>query len=678
MYNRYSSKSDNSGNIPNTNNIKKKSEPAKSTPNLDKFGKDLTNMAITGLLDPVIGREKEIKRISQILSRRKKNNPILVGDAGVGKSAIAEGLAINIVNRNVPRILFNKRIVSLDLALLVAGTKYRGQFEERMKSIIEELEDSKNIILFIDEIHTIVGAGAVSGSLDAANILKPSLARGLVQCIGATTNDEYRTHIEKDGALDRRFQKVIIDATSIDDTIIILNNSKSKYEDHHNVIYTDESIELCVTLSDRYITDRQLPDKAIDVMDEAGSKIRINNVEFPKKVLQIEKHIQEIKEQKKEVVSSQKYEQAAKLRDKERQLEERLDVERLKWEKDLKDNKDMVHAEDIYEVISSMTGIPVTRISKKETNKLLDMQDTIGNKIIGQDEAVKKVIKCIQRSRIGLKDPSKPMGSFIFLGSTGVGKTQLAKELAKYMFDSEDSLIRVDMSEYMERFSVSKLVGAPPGYVGYEQGGFLTEMVKRKPYSIILLDEIEKAHPDIFNILLQVLDDGHLTDGLGRKIDFKNTIIIMTSNIGTRKLNQFGTGLGFSTSAKIQSEKVNSEKILTNSLKNVFSPEFLNRLDDVIVFNSLNKKDIIKIIDIEIKKFASILKNIGYNITISNLAKEFLADKGYDNEYGARPLKRAIQKYIEDPLADEIMKNSDKNNIKVGFTKTSGLTIKIV
>jgi len=680
MINKYSSEYSDKGDdiTPPKGTSKKKADGSKGTPNLDKFGKDLTNMAITGSLDPVIGRVQEIKRISQILSRRKKNNPILVGEPGVGKSAIAEGLALNIVNRKVPRILFNKRIISLDLASLVAGTKYRGQFEDRMKSIIEELEESSNIILFIDEIHTMMGAGAVSGSLDAANILKPSLARGLVQCIGATTNDEYREHIEKDGALERRFQKVMIEATSIEDTIEILENTKFKYEDHHNVEYTNESIELCVTLTDRYITDRQLPDKAIDVMDEAGSKININNVEVPKKVLQIENQIETVKQKKTEVVNNQKYEQAAKLRDKERHLGEKLDVERLKWEEDLRNNRELVNAEDIYEVISSMTGIPITKISKKETYKLLDMPDKIGKRIIGQEDAVNKIIKSIQRSRMGLKDPSKPIGSFIFLGPSGVGKTQLAKEISRYIFDTEDGLIRVDMSEYMEKVAVSKLVGAPPGYVGYEEGGFLTEQVKRKPYSIILLDEIEKAHPDIFNILLQVLDDGHLTDGLGRKIDFKNTIIIMTSNVGTRKLKDFGSGVGFSTNAKLEDSKNHSEKVLTSSLKKAFTPEFLNRLDDVIIFNSLSKEDTIKIIDIEIKGLISRLKNIGYNISISKQAKEFLADKGYDPEYGARPLKRAIQKYIEDPLADEMMKMSDNINVKVGFTKAVGITVKIV
>tara|TARA_Y100000389_G_scaffold195186_1_gene226219 strand:- start:6196 stop:8241 length:2046 start_codon:yes stop_codon:yes gene_type:complete len=653
-------------------------DKTKKTPTLDNYGKDYTNIAITGGFDPVVGREIEIKRISQILSRRKKNNPILIGEPGVGKTAIAEGLALNIVARKVPRILFNKRVVSLDLGALVAGTKYRGEFEGRLKSIITELEENDNVILFIDEIHTMMGAGAAGGSMDAANMLKPALARGTIQCIGATTLDEYRLHIEKDGALERRFQKVTIEPTSVSDTILILNNIKSKYEDHHNVEYTEEAIELCVTLTNRYMTDRQLPDKAIDVLDEAGSSIHINNVHVPKKVLDIEKLILGTKEKKEDVVKDQKYEEAARLRDKERQLGDKLDIERLKWEKDLKNNREPVNADDIYEVVSLMTGIPLTRVSEKESNSLLDMPAKLAGTVIGQQEAVNKIVKSIQRSRMGLKDPNRPIGSFIFLGPTGVGKTQLAKELAKYMFDSPDALVRIDMSEYMEKFNVSKLIGAPSGYTGYEDGGILTNIVKNKPYSIILLDEIEKAHPDVFNILLQVLDDGHLSDNTGRKIDFKNTVIIMTSNIGSRKLNEFGTGVGFNTAAKIQSEPAESKSIITDSLKKAFSPEFLNRLDEVVLFNSLSQEDISKIIDIELKGLFQRIKELGYSVTISKQAKDYIAKQGYDEKYGARPLKRAIQRYIEDPLTDEMMKMGANKKIKIGYTIKKGVTVKLI
>lgn len=650
----------------------------KKTPTLDSFGKDYTNIAITGGFDPVVGREIEIKRISQILSRRKKNNPILIGEPGVGKTAIAEGLALNIVARKVPRILFNKRVVSLDLGALVAGTKYRGEFEGRLKSIITELEENDNVILFIDEIHTMMGAGAAGGSMDAANMLKPALARGTIQCIGATTLDEYRLHIEKDGALERRFQKVTIEPTSVSDTILILDNIKSKYEDHHNVEYTEEAIKLCVTLTNRYMTDRQLPDKAIDVLDEAGSSIHINNVHVPKKVLDIEKLILGTKEKKEDVVKDQKYEEAARLRDKERQLGDKLDIERLKWEKDLKNNREPVKADDIYEVVSLMTGIPLTRVSEKESTALADMPTKLAGTVIGQQDAVNKIVKSIQRSRMGLKDPNRPIGSFIFLGPTGVGKTQLAKELAKYMFDSPDALVRIDMSEYMEKFNVSKLIGAPAGYTGYEDGGILTNIVKNKPYSIILLDEIEKAHPDVFNILLQVLDDGHLSDNTGRKIDFKNTVIIMTSNIGSRKLKEFGTGVGFNTAAKVQAEPVQSKNVITDSLKKAFAPEFLNRLDEVVLFNSLSQEDISKIIDIELKGLFERIKELGYSVTISKHAKDYIAEQGYDENYGARPLKRAIQKYIEDPLTDEMMKMSSNKKVKIGYTIKKGVTVKLI
>jgi ATP-dependent Clp protease ATP-binding subunit ClpC len=625
------------------------------TPVLDNFGRDLTEMAEDGKLDPVVGREKEIERVSQILSRRKKNNPLLIGEPGVGKSAIAEGLAIMIVKKKVSRILFNKRVVTLDLASLVAGTKYRGQFEERMKAVMNELEKNDDIILFIDEIHTIVGAGGATGSLDASNMFKPALARGEIQCVGATTLDEYRQYIEKDGALERRFQKVIVEPTTIDETILILNNIKGKYEDHHNVIYTPEAIEACVKLTSRYMTDRFLPDKAIDALDEAGSRVHITNIEVPKQILELEKQLEEVRELKTSVVKKQKFEEAAKLRDDEKKIEKDLAIAQEKWEEDAKSNRVEVTEDNVADVVSMMTGIPVNRIAQTETNKLAKLPELIKGKVIGQDEAVQKIAKSIQRNRAGLKDPNKPIGSFIFLGSTGVGKTQLAKVLAKELFDSEEALVRIDMSEYMEKFAISRLVGAPPGYVGYEEGGQLTEKIRRKPYAVVLLDEIEKAHPDVFNMMLQVLDDGFLTDSLGRKIDFRNTIIIMTSNIGARQLKDFGQGVGFGTAAKTAQADDYNKSVIENALKKAFAPEFLNRIDDVIVFNSLEKHDIDKIIDIEMEKLILRIKDLGYTFTISEKAKDFIAEKGFDKQFGARPLKRAIQKYVEDALAEEII-----------------------
>ena len=625
------------------------------TPVLDNFGRDLTEMAEEGKLDPVVGREKEIERVSQILSRRKKNNPLLIGEPGVGKSAIAEGLAIMIVKKKVSRILFNKRVVTLDLASLVAGTKYRGQFEERMKAVMNELEKNDDIILFIDEIHTIVGAGGATGSLDASNMFKPALARGEIQCVGATTLDEYRQYIEKDGALERRFQKVIIEPTTVDETILILNNIKGKYEDHHNVSYTPEAIEACVKLTSRYMTERFLPDKAIDALDEAGSRVHITNIEVPKQILVLEKQLEEVRELKNTVVKKQKFEEAAKLRDDEKKIEKDLAIAQEKWEEDSKLNRVEVTEDNVADVVSMMTGIPVNRIAQTESNKLAKLPELIKGKVIGQDEAVQKIAKSIQRNRAGLKDPNKPIGSFIFLGSTGVGKTQLAKVLAKELFDSEDALIRIDMSEYMEKFAISRLVGAPPGYVGYEEGGQLTEKIRRKPYAVVLLDEIEKAHPDVFNMMLQVLDDGFLTDSLGRKIDFRNTIIIMTSNIGARQLKDFGQGVGFGTAAKTAQADDYNKSVIENALKKSFAPEFLNRIDDVIVFNSLEKHDIDKIIDIEMEKLILRIKDLGYTFTISEKAKDFIAEKGFDKQFGARPLKRAIQKHVEDALAEEII-----------------------
>src|SRR5690554_649826 len=630
------------------------------TPVLDNFGRDLTKMAEEDKLDPIVGREKEIERVSQILSRRKKNNPILIGEPGVGKSAIAEGLALRIVQRKVSRVLFNKRVVTLDLASLVAGTKYRGQFEERMKAVMSELEKSPSVILFIDELHTIVGAGGASGSLDASNMFKPALARGEIQCIGATTLDEYRQYIEKDGALDRRFQKVMIEPATQEETIEILNRIKDKYEEHHNVTYTPEAIEACVNLTTRYITDRFLPDKAIDALDESGSRVHLKNIHVPQEIIDIEEKIEEIKQEKNRVVRSQKYEEAAQLRDNEKKLLDELQTEKERWEADTKNRRHVVSEENVAEVVSMMTGIPLQRVGQSDSQKLLGMAESMKGRIVGQDDAVQKLVKAIQRTRAGLKDPKKPIGSFIFLGPTGVGKTELAKELSRFMFDGEESLIQVDMSEYMEKFSVSRLVGAPPGYVGYEEGGQLTEKVRRKPYSVVLLDEIEKAHPDVFNLLLQVLDEGQLTDSLGRKVDFRNTIIIMTSNIGARQLKDFGQGVGFTTSAKIEQAESHSRGVIESALKKAFAPEFLNRVDDVIVFNSLSKEDIFKIIDIELRSLFVRIEGLGYQIKLSNSAKEFIAEKGFDTNFGARPLKRAIQKYLEDPVAEEILKGEVK------------------
>ncbi len=637
------------------NNPANRSNKKSKTPVLDNFGRDLTEMAEEGKLDPVVGREKEIERVSQILSRRKKNNPLLIGEPGVGKSAIAEGLALRIIQKKVSRILFNKRVVTLDLASLVAGTKYRGQFEERMKAVMNELEKNDDIILFIDEIHTIVGAGGATGSLDASNMFKPALARGEIQCIGATTLDEYRQYIEKDGALERRFQKVIVEPTSVAETITILNNIKNKYEDHHNVTYTDEAIEACVKLTNRYMSERFLPDKAIDALDEAGSRVHITNIDVPKQILDLERQLEDVRELKVSVVKKQKYEEAAKLRDDEKRIEKDLAIAQEKWEEDAKSNRILVTEDNVADVVSMMTGIPVNRIAQTESNKLAHLPELISGKVIGQDEAVMKIARSIQRNRAGLKDPNRPIGSFIFLGQTGVGKTQLAKVLAKELFDSEDALVRIDMSEYMEKFAISRLVGAPPGYVGYEEGGQLTEKVRRKPYCVVLLDEIEKAHPDVFNMMLQVLDDGYLTDSLGRKIDFKNTIIIMTSNIGARQLKDFGQGVGFGTAAKVAQADDNSKSIIENALKKAFAPEFLNRIDDVIVFNALEKHDINLIIEIELKKLYARVKELGYTLNLSEKAKAYIADKGFDKQFGARPLKRAIQKYVEDTLAEEII-----------------------
>jgi ATP-dependent Clp protease ATP-binding subunit ClpC len=641
------------------------------TPVLDNFGIDLTKAAEEGRLDPVVGREREIERLAQILSRRKKNNPVLIGEPGVGKSAIAEGLALRITKRNVSRVLFNKRVVALDLASIVAGTKYRGQFEERMKAILNELAKNDNIILFIDEIHTIVGAGGASGSLDAANMLKPALARGEIQCIGATTLDEYRQHIEKDGALERRFQKVLVDPTSIDETIDILNNIKERYEEHHNVSYTPDAIEACVKLTNRYISDRNLPDKAIDALDESGSRVHISNIVVPEKILALEKQLEDTKKEKSSAVKNQNYERAASFRDKERDILDLIEAEKKRWEKELAQNREVVDAEKVAEVVAMMTGVPVQRIAQTEGTRLLQMAEELKTSIVGQDEAIAKIVKSIQRNRAGLKDPNKPIGTFIFLGPTGVGKTQLAKVLARFLFDTTDNLIRVDMSEYMEKFSVSRLVGAPPGYVGYEEGGQLTEKVRRKPYSVVLLDEIEKAHPDVFHILLQVLDEGQLTDSLGRRVDFRNTIVIMTSNIGTRQLTEFGSGVGFETSTKRITRNEQNKSILQKALQKTFAPEFLNRIDDVIMFNQLTREDIDKIIDIELKGLFDRISALGYKIRLSAQARDFMADRGFDVQYGARPLKRAIQKYLEDPLAEVIIKSAvaEGTTISVGYTK---------
>lgn len=650
------------------------------TPVLDNFGRDLTKFAEEDKLDPVVGREKEIERVAQILSRRKKNNPVLIGEPGVGKTAIAEGLAIRIIQKKVSRVLFDKRVVTLDLASLVAGTKYRGQFEERMKAVINELEKAKNVILFIDEIHTIVGAGAASGSLDASNMFKPALARGEIQCIGATTLNEYRQYIEKDGALARRFQIVMVEPTTPEETLEILNNIKDKYEDHHHVFYTEEAIQTCVKLSDRYISDRFLPDKAIDILDESGARVHLNNIYVPDHILKLENQIENIKKEKNQVVKSQRYEEAAQLRDREKKMIEQLNIAKVIWEEETMTKRYTVTEHNISEVVAMVTGIPLKRIGQSESSKLLGMANELKKKIIGQDEAIAKLVKSIQRTRVGLKDPRKPIGSFIFLGPTGVGKTELAKVLALYLFDKEDTLIRIDMSEYMEKFSVSRLVGAPPGYIGYEEGGQLTEKIRRKPYSVILLDEIEKAHPDVFNILLQILDDGILTDGLGRKVDFRNTIIIMTSNIGVRDLKDFGSGIGFATKTRQGQGDELIKSTIQNALKKTFSPEFINRIDDVIIFNSLNRKHIHKIIDLTLEKLYARIKTLGYKTELSEKAKDFIAEKGFEPQYGARHLNRAIQKYIEDPIAEEILKGDiEEGDIIVADYKADSklLTFKI-
>jgi ATP-dependent Clp protease ATP-binding subunit ClpC len=650
------------------------------TPVLDNFGIDLTKAAEESRLDPIVGREREIERLAQILSRRKKNNPILIGEPGVGKSAIAEGLALRIVQRKVSRVLFNKRVIALDLASIVAGTKYRGQFEERMKAILNELQKTPNIILFIDEIHTIVGAGGATGSLDAANMLKPALARGEIQCIGATTLDEYRQHIEKDGALERRFQKVMVEPTSPEETLEILNNIKERYEEHHNVIYTHDALDACVKLTSRYITDRHLPDKAIDALDEAGSRVHISNINVPERIVNLEKEIEDTKNEKIKSVKNQNFERAASFRDKEKELLEKLDIEKERWEKELAQNRVIVDSEKVAEVVAMMTGVPVQRIAQAEGARLLKMSEELKGSVIGQDEAIEKVVRSIQRNRAGLKDPNKPIGTFIFLGPTGVGKTQLAEVLSKYLFESYDNLIRIDMSEYMEKFSVSRLVGAPPGYVGYEEGGQLTEKVRRKPYSVVLLDEIEKAHPDVFHLLLQVLDEGILTDSLGRRVDFKNTIVIMTSNIGTRQLKDFGQGVGFSTSAKMAQANDYAKSVIQNALKKSFAPEFLNRIDDVVLFNALSKEHISQIIDIELKGLYDRVISMGYKIELTSEAKDFVIERGYDIQFGARPLKRAIQKYLEDPMAEAIIKASihEGDTLSIDFdTENQEINIKI-
>jgi ATP-dependent Clp protease ATP-binding subunit ClpC len=646
-------------------------EQRSKTPVLDSYGRDLTQMAIENKLDPIIGREKEMERVVQILSRRKKNNPVLIGEPGVGKSAIVEGLAIRIAQKKIPRPLYNKRVVALDLAALVAGTKYRGQFEERVKALLNELEKNPDVILFIDELHTIVGAGSASGSMDASNMFKPALARGEIQCIGATTLDEYRQYIEKDGALERRFQKIIVDPTDPEETIEILHRIKDRYEDHHLVKYDDKAIEACVYLTDRYVTDRALPDKAIDVMDEAGARVHIKNINVPEAVLKIEKSIEEAQQNKLKAISMQKYEIAAKFRDQEKELQKLLEEERIKWEKEASQHREIVTEDHIAEVVAMMTGIPVARIAQSESERLISMADDLKNIIIGQDEAIDTIVRAIRRNRAGLKDPNKPIGTFFFLGPTGVGKTYTAKMLSKYLFDSEDALIRIDMSEYMEKFSVSRLIGAPPGYVGYEEGGQLTEKIRRKPYSVVLLDEIEKAHPDVFNLLLQVFDEGHLTDSMGRRVDFKNTLIIMTSNIGTRQLRDFGKGLGFATGTKTADDDY-SRSVLENALKKAFSPEFLNRIDEVVIFKNLQKEEIYKIIDIELKGLVDRLRNMKIYFEISDEAKDFIIERGWDPAFGARPLKRAIQRYIEDPLAEEIIKKTLMENDKVTFSYKTG------
>ena len=644
---------------------KKNQGGTSKTPILDSYSRDLTKLAEEGKLDPIVGRMKEIERVSQILSRRKKNNPILIGEPGVGKSAIAEGLALKIVQRKCSRVLFNKRIVTLDLASMVAGTKYRGQFEERIKALMGELEKNPDVILFIDEIHTMIGAGGASGSLDASNMFKPALARGEIQIIGATTIDEYRKHIEKDGALERRFQKVMVEPASVDETLEILGNIKDKYESHHNVNYTEEAIKACVDLTSRYMSDRFLPDKAIDALDEAGSRVHISNIVVPKDVTDIEQKLIDIKDKKQEVVKGQRYEEAAKLRDVEKQLQKQLEDARRKWDEDTKENRQTVTEENVAEVVSMMTGIPLQKVSQNENKKLAMMQEKMQGKVIGQDDAIQKVVKAIQRGRVGLKDPNRPIGSFIFLGPTGVGKTELAKQLAKYLFDSEESLIRVDMSEFMEKFAVSRLIGAPPGYVGHDEGGQLTEKVRRKPYSVILLDEIEKAHPEVFNLLLQVLDDGQLTDSMGRKVNFKNTIIIMTSNTGSRKLKDFGTGVGFNTNSREGIKSVEEKSVVEKELKKTFAPEFLNRIDDIITFNSLEREEITKIITLEVDKLKNRVKDLEYELELTQGALDVIVENGFDPQYGARPLKRAIQRYVEDVLTEEIIANNPDKGSKL-------------
>jgi ATP-dependent Clp protease ATP-binding subunit ClpC len=654
-------------------------KPANDTPVLDNFGTDMTKAAEEGKLDPVVGRVKEIERLAQILSRRKKNNPILIGEPGVGKSAIVEGLALRIVEKKVSRILFDKRVIALDMTAVVAGTKYRGQFEERIRSILNELKKNPNIILFIDEIHTIVGAGSAAGSMDAANMLKPALARGEIQCIGATTLDEYRQNIEKDGALERRFQKVIVEPTTAEETLQILKNIKDKYEDHHNVNYTDAALEACVKLTDRYITDRNFPDKAIDALDEAGSRVHLTNITAPKEIEEQEKLIDEMKSLKNEAVRLQNFELAASYRDKEKEYTNQLDTLKEEWEKSLKENRETVDDEQIAEVVSMMSGVPVQRMAQAEGMKLLGMKDDLLSKVIGQDKAIATLVKAIQRSRVGLKDPNKPIGTFMFLGPTGVGKTHLAKELAKLMFGSADALIRIDMSEYMEKFTVSRLVGAPPGYVGYEEGGQLTEKVRRKPYSIVLLDEIEKAHPDVFNILLQVMDEGRLTDSYGRTVDFKNTTVIMTSNIGTRQLKEFGKGIGFAAQVRTD-DKEYSRSVITKALNKSFAPEFINRLDEIITFDQLDLDALTRIIDIELKGLYSRVKNIGYKLVIDEDAKKFVATKGYDVQFGARPLKRAIQNNLEDGISELILGSemAAGDTIKVSYDKEKDLIVMTV
>ena len=642
-----------------------KGKTKSKTPVLDNFGRDLTKAAEEGKLDPIVGREKEIERVSQVLSRRKKNNPVLIGEPGVGKTAIAEGLALRIVQRKVSRVLFDKRVVSLDLASMVAGTKYRGQFEERMKALMMELEKADDVILFIDEIHTIVGAGGASGSLDASNMFKPALARGEIQCIGATTLDEYRQYIEKDGALERRFQMVLIQPASPDETIEILNNIKGKYEDHHSVNYGEDAIKACVELSERYMSDRHLPDKAIDILDEAGARVHISNIHVPSDILELEAQIEGIKEEKNKVVKSQNFEEAAKLRDKEKRLLADLDKAKADWESKSKEQRYSVTEDDIASVISMITGIPVKRMAEDESQRLLHMADTLKKRVVGQDKAIEKLTKTIQRTRAGFKEPNRPIGSFIFLGPTGVGKTELAKTLSEFLFDSDDSLIRMDMSEYMEKFAVSRLVGAPPGYVGYEEGGLLTEKVRRKPYSVILFDEVEKAHPDVFNLLLQALDEGYMTDSSGRKIDFRNTVIIMTSNIGSRQLKDFGTGVGFGTNTKEANKEKESKMVVEGQLKKFFSPEFLNRIDDIVIFESLSKEHIVHILDIRMKRMLERIEDLGYSIQITAKAKEFLAEKGFDADFGARPLQRALQKYLEEPLAEKVLQGSLKEGDKL-------------